>query len=450
MEIYVIYGVLFIGFIVVLLKLFKKDRSAEEKPTTSAVNQQQPQSSAVSNKIAKRSNLKKRSDKNNFNHNWLLTTLKSHTGSVLDISFSSNGKYLATSADDRTVLIWYLKELSNAKDRKTFRINVEFDHAYKLVWSPDSKAILVFKAMENTIEVYRVEKKDGIFVNSSKALTFPKAHENEVVSFGIANNGRFIISCTNQTDLILWDVRGNILEQLDTFLMSTYAVKISPCSRFIAACGFACDVKLWEVKFNKSGEYEKILKAFDLTGHNSGVWDFAFDQDSSHLVSVCKDGTFKLFNIHSKYFVIYVCAMVLMELIITVEYEKGESPQCVASGKYDSKGMPALVALSNSAQTIAIGYGTSVCFYSGLTGVLDIVVEKMFNDHITAIEFDTEGKYLFVSGDRQVRIFENITGYKVGIENAQKKLKNQNMATATRDRLELQIEEYEAIINKHE
>ena len=50
---------------------------------TSAVNQQ-PQS-AVSNKTAKRSNLKKRSDKNNFNHNWLLTTLKSHTGSVLDI-----------------------------------------------------------------------------------------------------------------------------------------------------------------------------------------------------------------------------------------------------------------------------------------------------------------------------------------------------------------------------
>lgn len=136
--------------------------------------------------------------------------------------------------------------------------------------------------------------------------------------------------------------------------------------------------------------------------------------------------------------------------IVIVEYEKGQSPRCVVSGKYDSKGMPALVALSNSAQTIAIGYGTTVCFYSGLTGILDIVVEKMFNDHITAIEFDTEGKYLFVSGDRQVRIFENITGYKVGIENAQKKLKNQIMATATRERLELQIEEYEGIIKKHE
>ncbi|CRK97574.1 CLUMA_CG010960, isoform A [Clunio marinus] len=51
-------------------------------------------------KNPKRSNLKKRSDKTNYSHDWLLTTLKGHTGSVLDMSFSSNGKYLATCADD--------------------------------------------------------------------------------------------------------------------------------------------------------------------------------------------------------------------------------------------------------------------------------------------------------------------------------------------------------------
>lgn len=47
----------------------------------------------------KRPNLKKRTDKTNYSHNWLLTTLKGHTGSVMDMSFSSNGKYLATCAD---------------------------------------------------------------------------------------------------------------------------------------------------------------------------------------------------------------------------------------------------------------------------------------------------------------------------------------------------------------
>lgn len=50
-------------------------------------------------KNSKRSNVKKRSDKTNYSHNWLLTTLKGHTGSVMDMSFSSNGKYLATCAD---------------------------------------------------------------------------------------------------------------------------------------------------------------------------------------------------------------------------------------------------------------------------------------------------------------------------------------------------------------
>lgn len=51
------------------------------------------------NKNSKRSNLKKRTDKTNYSHNWLLTTLKGHTGSVMDMSFSANGKYLATCAD---------------------------------------------------------------------------------------------------------------------------------------------------------------------------------------------------------------------------------------------------------------------------------------------------------------------------------------------------------------
>jgi WD40 repeat protein len=86
--------------------------------------------------------------------------------------------------------------------------------------------------------------------------------------------------------------------------------------------GYAPDVKLWEVKFNKSGGYEKTVRAFELVGHNSGgwmltlifieffyvsllhslgVWDFAFDPDSSHVATVCKDGTWKVFDIKSKF-----------------------------------------------------------------------------------------------------------------------------------------------------
>lgn len=198
-------------------------------------------------------------------------------------------------------MIWYLKDLSNAKDRKTFRVNVEYDHMYKTIWSSDSKAILGFKAMENTIEAYRLDKRDGVISSYAKSITFPRAHDNDdVISLGMSCNGKFIMSANNKTEIIVWDARGGILERFDSFLMTNYSVKISPCGRFIAASGFAPDVKLWEVKFSKSGSYEKTVRAFELTGHNSGVWDFAFDHDASHLASVCKDGTFKLFDIKSK------------------------------------------------------------------------------------------------------------------------------------------------------
>ena len=192
-----------------------------------------------------------------------------------------------------------MKDLSNAKDRKTFRVNVEYDHVYKLTWSPDCKALIGFKAMEEVIEAYRLEKKDGLFTSYAKSISFPRAHENDdIINLDISCNGRFILTASNRTDIILWDARGNILERLDSFLVANYSVKISPCGRYVAASGFAPDVKLWEVKFSKNGNnYEKAVRAFELTGHNSGVWDFAFDHDASHLVSVCKDGTFKLFDL---------------------------------------------------------------------------------------------------------------------------------------------------------
>lgn len=48
-----------------------------------------------------------KNDKQNYSHPWLLTSIKGHTGPILDIDFSSNGKYLASCADGKYFLIFF-------------------------------------------------------------------------------------------------------------------------------------------------------------------------------------------------------------------------------------------------------------------------------------------------------------------------------------------------------
>jgi hypothetical protein len=36
--------------------------------------------------------------------------------------------------------------------------------------------------------------------------------------------------------------------------------------RFVATSGFTSDVKVWEVKFSRTGEFEKVHRAFELPG----------------------------------------------------------------------------------------------------------------------------------------------------------------------------------------
>lgn len=104
------------------------------------------------------------------------------------------------------------------------------------------------------------------------------------------------MTCSSKTDLVVWDLKGQQLAQIDTYLMSTTCAKISPCSRFIVASGFAPDVKVWEVVFNKSGHFQEVKRIYELTGHKSGVYDVAFDVDSSHMATVSKDGTWRLYD----------------------------------------------------------------------------------------------------------------------------------------------------------
>lgn len=83
------------------------------------------------------------------------------------------------------MILWDIKDI-NAKEHKHLRVNIEFDYASHVAWSPDSKAFIVHKVRDNNIVVYKIEKKkDGAIGSAAPVITFDKVRPSH---FSIMNS----------------------------------------------------------------------------------------------------------------------------------------------------------------------------------------------------------------------------------------------------------------------
>ncbi|KTF96403.1 hypothetical protein cypCar_00006226 [Cyprinus carpio] len=284
---------LLIGALVLLVAVAvgrQKDELSEQneqkKDSSAPVEESAAKASSKKQKQQQRPR-KEKPQQHTFSHKLLASSLKNHSGNVTCLDFSSNGKYLASCSDDRTIRIWSTKNFLE-RDHKCLRANVEFDHATLVRFSPDSRAFITWLANGETIRIYKMIKKDdGTFSFKASSEDFPQKHKGSVINIGIAETGKFIMSASVDTTIVIWDLKGEVLATINTNQMTNSHVAVSPCGRFVASCGFTPDVKVWEVCFAKSGEFKEVARAFDLKGHSAGVYSFDFSNDSrrqDHLI----------------------------------------------------------------------------------------------------------------------------------------------------------------------
>ncbi|KAK9536771.1 hypothetical protein VZT92_006532 [Zoarces viviparus] len=371
-------------------------------------------------KQEKQRSRKDKASQHTFSHQLLAASLKSHSANVTCLDFSSNGKYLASCADDRTVRIWSTKDFLD-REHKCLRANVDLDYATLVRFSPDSRAFITWLANGDTIRIIKmVKKEDGTLTFKAASEDFPQKHKAPILNIGIAETGKFIMSASIDTSIHIWDLKGDVLASINTNQITNSYAAVSPCGRFVASCGFTPDVKVWEVCFGKGGEFKEVARAFDLKGHSAGVHAFAFSNDSSRMVTVSKDGTWKLWD-------------------TDVEYKKQQDPRLLRTVPcVSSEG--SRVALSPDGRVVAVSDGCNVAMYSAATGQLEEELHGVHSEEINDLRFDINGRFLACSGDKAIRVFHNAPGYRAAIRDMQDMLKKaQN--EAMKQRLQQQISE---------
>ncbi|XP_022109650.1 transducin beta-like protein 2 [Acanthaster planci] len=363
----------------------------------------------------------KRATQSSFSHAHLASTLKEHSNNVLDIDFSINGKYLASCAEDRTVRVWSVKEFKE-KEHKCVRGNVEYDHATQIKFSPDCRAFITSLSTGNNIRVFKLAKKeDGVSSTITASLDFPKKHITDIINIGLGSHahGSFVMTAYKDTTIHIWDVRGEVLQTIDTHHMSNNYAAVSPCGRFVASCGFTPDVKVWEVIFDKEGNFSDVKRVMDLKGHRASVYYFSFNIDSTRMATVSKDATWKLWDTN-------------------VEYNKNQDPYLLLTGSYDHTG-PSILALSPDAYTVAIATGAKIWVFDSATGKEEEMFEDVHAQPITKLGFDPSNKYLVSCGDRHIRVFHNVVGYRSNIASMEEKIKSSTINKSQKERLQNQI-----------
>ena len=206
--------------------------------------------------------------------------LEGHTDTLKSVSFSPDGKLIATASSDETVKIWSKegKQLYTLAGKDGHQ-----DEIRSVTFSPDGKLIAT-ASKDKTVKVWQ---RNGKFIQT---LT---GHTDLVWSVRFSPDRKSLAASSENGKVIIWSLEGKKPQILEAHDQAVLSISFSPDSKVLATGSFDNTVKLW--RRDRNGLYKK--KPLTIQAHEDPVFSVSFSPDGKLIATGSKDMTIKLWKI---------------------------------------------------------------------------------------------------------------------------------------------------------